>query len=491
MTDLEILTGVTFSYDPKDMTCRYPTAAVKIKSDELLNQGFTPVAMSWKNGVKVIHYCDPGTTLPYPADVLGVYKHAEKMREAEIAALARLETQIDTKATVEDSITILWTEPHKLAAKQFIKTSRRSPIQVKPYDAGSLFTAYEPIKIHDIHQLSTVVTFLETQQRGFVIRGAPVSSQIVSKLVARKGSGEGAKFKGNFKTPELGRHYIEIDVDKFALPRRLKLTQATVHEVIDHVVHALPSEFHEASYHWQLSSSAGVFDKTKVSMHLWFWLNQPVPDKELKRWAHYVNTKVGATIVDPTLFQHVQAHYTAAPIFEGMSDPFPIRSGLVQKQHDSVSLVLPQTPIRTLSAKASGAKPSTGSSGAGFEFFLSQIGDHPGGRGFHVPTRDAAASYVGSHGTEGTDPELLFSILRDRILSADASHHSDADIEQRASREHIEPIIRSAIEKFGSAASERRKSRRIEGLAPHYQQAKTEPVDIQQAMSNFLDEYKW
>lgn len=390
-----------------------------------------------------------------------------------------------------DTVTILWTEPGKLATKQFSKATPTSVAIAKAYDAGYLYTAFKPIVIRDISDLSEVLTFCERQPCALIIRGAPISADILGKKVTRTGSGEGESFVGNFRTPEVGRYYIEIDVDKFALPKDWKLTQATVKKVVEHVVHKLPEEFHNASYHWQLSSSAGVFDRTKVSAHLWFWLMLPIPEKDLKRWANHVNAQAGAILVDPALYQHVQPHYTAAPIFIGMPDPFPVRSGLIQKEKDRVNLVLPPIPTKAIQTKTPGVSATYESSGAGFDFFLNQIGDHAGGAGFHIPVRDAAASYVGTHGAEGTDPELLYSILRDRILAADASRHSEADIEQRASRGHIDQAISSAIQKFGNSASQRRKSRRIEGLAPHYPSADTKSVDIQQTMRSFLENYKW
>lgn len=231
-----------------------------------------------------------------------------------------------------DTVTILWTAPGKLATKQFSKASSGAPTTVKPYDAGYLYSIEEPIGVNSIEELSALLTIIEKYPQALIIRGAPVSGDIIGKDVTRTGSGQGESFEGNFKTPAQGRHYMEIDVDKVVLPKGWRLNRGSIGKICQHIVQLLPPEFHDASYHWQLSSSAGVFDNTKVSAHFWFWLTKPVADTTLKTWAKHVNNSAGITLIDASLFQHVQPHYTAAPIFTGMPDPFPIRSGLAAKK---------------------------------------------------------------------------------------------------------------------------------------------------------------
>ena len=53
------------------------------------------------------------------------------------------------------------------------------------------------------------------------------------------------------------------------------------------------------------------------------------------------NARAGMKLIDPALFNDVQAHFTAAPVFEGLVDPFSVRSGLVRKEVDEVALKLP------------------------------------------------------------------------------------------------------------------------------------------------------
>ena len=163
-----------------------------------------------------------------------------------------------------DTVTILWTQPDKLATKQFSRTSPKAAVTMKQYDAGYLYEVPKPIGISSIKELSTVLSTVEGWPQALIIRGAPVSADIIGQSVQRTGSGEGADFVGNFKTPVQGRHYIEIDVDKFALPKLYRLKHANIRRICAHIIHLLPPEFHQASYHWQLSSSAGVFGKSQV-----------------------------------------------------------------------------------------------------------------------------------------------------------------------------------------------------------------------------------
>ena len=378
-----------------------------------------------------------------------------------------------------DHITILWTEPGKIATKQFSRASKRSEITFSQYDAGYLFTALKPIAINSIAELSEVLKFLEKQHRALVIRGAPDSDEIIGRHVTRTGSGEGINFIGNFRTPAAGRYYIEIDVDKYNLPPGWKLNQLSGDKICEHLVRLLPNEFHNASYHWQLSSSAGVFDNTKVSIHFWFWLTSPVPDADLKIWAMHVNAAAGFKLIDPSLFQHVQAHYTAAPIFKGLADPFPIRSGLVQKAQKSVSIVLPapQPQLCSQPPQSSPKLASGGSAESGFEYFLSLIGDHSGGSGFHYPIIQAIASYVATHGAEDTEINILYETVRDRVLAADSSQHDSVYVEQMASREHVVPAIEGALKKFG-AAYRPRKTKLHKDLTSHY---KANPISVEEA----------
>ena len=365
-----------------------------------------------------------------------------------------------------DTMTVLVTANGYRATKRFTKRGRE--VEKEDYDAGYLFSVMSPWNITNINELSEVLTSLETIPNAFVIRGLPRSSLDVSNQVQR--------LNDNFEAPATGHHWIMIDLDKIIVPKQLSLKKNKA-LVIEHLVKMLPAEFHNASYHWQISSSAGIGPAGKVSMHLWYWLDKPMSDDDLKAWAKCFNLARGMKLIDPALFQAVQVHYTAAPLFVGMADPFPVRSGLTIKPCGSVPLVMlkesPASPPKKNTAKSTKSAISSrvlnASKSHGFENILEQIGDHAGGDGFHEPIIRAAASYVATHGKDGTDEDDLFEIISARILTADASHHDLNYINHMASRDHIVPAIEGALKKFGDqAASSPRLHKDVE---PHFTSA--------------------
>lgn len=341
-----------------------------------------------------------------------------------------------------DRVTVLKAVDDYSASKRFVKTDQG--IEKTDYNAGYLFHVAEPIGVSSIDDLSTLLSLLEGQPKMLIIRGEPLSLAVIGTWQRRKGDGQGAAFK---PTP---RRWALIDFDKIPLPRGLTLKRDvnSIARVCEFLVSKLPPEFHGVSYHWQLSSSAGLGDQKVVSMHLWFWLTEPVADKDIKTWANWWNERVGSRLVDVRLFQCVQPHYTAAPEFEGLADPFPERSGLVTKALGCVDLVLPAIEVRR--PRQTSGNGLAQSNATGFEARLAMIGDHPGGEGFHGPIVAAVASYVATHGEQGTDREALYVAVSQRVFSADASKHDPAYVEHMASREHIGSAIDSALRKFGA-----------------------------------------
>lgn len=354
-----------------------------------------------------------------------------------------------------DSITILLAASGH-ASKQIVRCEDGS-IEIGGFTAGKWF-AYIKRDITDINSLSQILEAVAAIPNGLVIRGSPRSGL--------EGDKRHRRLKANFQTPVAGDHWILIDFDKTPLPPGLLLTH-DVGNVCEHLVSLLPPEFHDVSYHWQLSSSAGFTDPSVVSMHLWFWLDRPVPDAALKEWAKDWNARAGLKIIDPALFNDVQAHYTAAPAFVGVADPFPVRSGLTTKAVGAVAIKLPTRAAEPVGSNKGASAYGVRASG-GFETILGQIGDHAGGEGFHEPIIRAVASYVATNEVAKIDAEALFETVRARVLVADRSRHDDRYVESMASREHITPAITTAITKYGKADSPRRKSRQIQGIAPHF-----------------------
>lgn len=374
-----------------------------------------------------------------------------------------------------DTITIL--VAHDGIAAKTLSLDKEGALQVVGYNAGTWFYA-RPHPVGSLDDLAVVLDALQREPKAFVIRGTPLTSIGMEERVRRT--------KATFPTPKAGHQWLMLDFDAIDLPDGMGVRTNTA-DVIEHLVQQLPAEFHHASYYWQLSAKAGFTADNVVSMHLWFWLAKPTTDKQLKDWAKAWNTKTGYKLIDPALFNDVQPHFTSAPILVGLDDPFPVRSGLVSKAVAAVDLATQPAPNRvSVPAHQPSAKTSTWEEpGESFQRHLADIGDHPGGGGFHDAIVAAAASFVATHTGDEIDPDELKATLRDAILKADRSRHEDAYVEEMAGDDHLNAAIQSAITKFGEANRARRKPRVIAGIKPHYA---TKPQSVAQATQRLAAE---
>jgi hypothetical protein len=132
------------------------------------------------------------------------------------------------------------------------------------------------------------------------------------------------------------------------------------------LIQRLPTEFHDVSYCYQFSSSAGVSGvkwsgdpnaevKTyagwaKISAHVFFWLKDKT--QNIDQWAKNLNAQRGFTVIDPAPLRTVQPNFTARPIFIGIADPLgDDRLGIVRKESDEVDLVWIDAPVQMVMVK--------------------------------------------------------------------------------------------------------------------------------------------
>jgi len=193
---------------------------------------------------------------------------------------------VATGSAARDAITILKSRSG-LASKRIVAGPDGS-ITIEGYDGGYLFNVFEEA-VWNITSLSTKLSVVEAQRDCFVIRGAPREGLDCSHPQRRQ--------KVKFQTPPSGRRWVLIDFDKIALPPGVSLQQ-DIGAVCEHLIGLLPVEFHEASYHWQLSSSAGIAEASIASLHLWFWLDRPIPDAQLKAWSKHWNAAANVKLID-------------------------------------------------------------------------------------------------------------------------------------------------------------------------------------------------
>jgi|GEM_PF-4077558 len=364
----------------------------------------------------------------------------------------------------EDSLTVLVCCKENTATKKFSKDGKK--IVKTAYNAGYKFCVMQR-KVNGIEELSGNLRFLEDRSSAFIIRGQPLPHVKLEESWNRNNK--------NFKTPALGLRYALFDFDNIEMPEGLSLRKDKI-PAFEFLISKLPPEYHNVSYHWQLSSSAGMSKESKLSAHIWFYFNRPVSDLELREFADYVNKQSKCKLIDSALFRDVQPHFTAAPIFEGVKNPFPERSGLVVKKNSFVlfkSYVSPKEAIKRTYAPSKRQKstekqrlnPEQNNTISNFDILIDSIGDHEGGNGFNDPIIRAIASYVGSNGKEGTDIEWLYDYISKKVLAANRSQHTDSYIKIKASRKYIITAINSAIKKFGDKGQSN-KSKLISGIEP-------------------------
>ena len=178
---------------------------------------------------------------------------------------------------------------------------------------------HSTIEINSLDALAKQLKMLEDQPGCQVIRGQLIEgreNQAIRRTSRYRGSQE-----ANFES--CSRPWCLIDIDDISLPLRFSDYQNNATEIVAHAVSHLPEEFRSVQCWYQFSSSMGI-KKDKIRLHLWYWLARPCSDEEMKGWLQ-------ESPVDLALFNPVQPHFTANPIFfEGALDPFPDRSGMHQ-----------------------------------------------------------------------------------------------------------------------------------------------------------------
>lgn len=164
------------------------------------------------------------------------------------------------------------------------------------------FFRYERHPVNDLADIQRLLLPLESNRRALVIRGDLRPELDPNRAYART----------NANTVDVARHWLCLDLDEREAPPGTSPTDPRAAAWL--VRELLPAPFHDAAFVLQWSSSAGTAKAgRKVKCHLWFWLETKHTSAELRGWAE----SVGA---DAALFQQIQIHYTAAPVFVGESD---------------------------------------------------------------------------------------------------------------------------------------------------------------------------
>jgi hypothetical protein len=343
-----------------------------------------------------------------------------------------------------DSLTVLHSVNRKHAAKQFTlitnkKTGERK-IRNRSYANEGLFRV-EIIALDGFDDLAAALDRLIGQNFAFPIRGVPAAGTNLNRTPRWKNprQGQPATFEA------AAHHWFGVDLDHLDAPA---LTDPATEPdaAIDYLIGLLPAACHDASCWWEFTSSqslpkADPAAPDTLSARLAFWSEALLTDDQLKRCAVAHNAANGGVkIIDPCLYDAIQAHYVAAPSFVGMTDPLPRRHGVRRGLDDTVSLVIPPPhPKRQDEPGTGGYEP-----GQGVAAYLAMIGKPH----FREPIVKCIASFVGSYGAVAAIEKLKAAIRKkiDEVVhEVGRGGRSEADIERYKSDAHLDGIIAALL----------------------------------------------
>jgi hypothetical protein len=298
-----------------------------------------------------------------------------------------------------DTVTILETHGNLVAAKRVRLRPGQDP-EIVGYDSPKHFTVHER-QVDSIISAAELLSKVEGQSKFMMVRGRVRDG--VDRNNTRRTYVNGGDEEPCFDAA--AHNLMMLDFDKIDCPAGLDPLAPAV--AVRCAVALLPFEFHGVTCWWQFTSSAGV--RPGIRLRLGYWGSRPTTDQELKNWL--------PAILDHSVFAPVQPIYIANPIFEEGVDPVPVRSGVICGDRDEVAI-----PDRI--------ERESDDDGLGYAGYRAQIGDHPGGKGFNIPIGKAIAAWFGKHGAKKPTGWLRTDLER-AIRAADATRHSDADIEEK------------------------------------------------------------
>jgi hypothetical protein len=318
--------------------------------------------------------------------------------------------------------------------------------------------------IHDLHSL---LAMLENDPRACIIRGYPAPGVDVAESVRRMKYPDKDTNNKIWIEEREGQPWILVDLDKVPVPDGIDPITDPTASLEYLIANCLPPELRDVTCVWQWSSSTGMQGHGLLSAHFWFWLDRPMTGAGLKRW--FLSNdwlRSHDNHIDMALFNEVQPHYTAAPVFEGVDNPIGQRTGLRKGSRDQAALsVIDSThPMNVPFGRKNETNqlnPSDEfvdpiSSAHGFDAKLKLFGDDGGKKrfGFHRPIIAAVAAFVHEQGSK-FNREALKMQLRAAIKSAPKRADRQCDIENYCGDKHLDDAIQSAVEKFGRQADER------------------------------------
>lgn len=211
----------------------------------------------------------------------------------------------------------------------------KSDGNITPSVKSKYYDQCEVITVANIHELSEELMRLAHDRKSCLLRGSYIGDEKASKIDPQYREGKIRRITDIFRDQKL--HSIMIDVDNY-ISENYDFRTDPEECIEEYITNKLPSCFHDITYHYQFSSSAGKRGSEHIlKVHIWFYLSNAYSSRELKQWATDYDIDC-----DKMLFSPVQPHFTANPIFEyGVTDPIENRSGFIEGlAGDEVNLVI-------------------------------------------------------------------------------------------------------------------------------------------------------
>lgn len=313
--------------------------------------------------------------------------------------------------------------------------------KVRDYPSITWWTREAVTLPADIDDLGAALEAISQQPDCCIVSGSPTATYPLSHLVRRlkhSQADHGATLE------ESASRAFPIDADHIPLP--FPLDPVDPEPAIQAIVDRLGAPFTEASYVWQLTSSASPGAR-EMSCRLWFITDTATTNDERKAWANGFNAQVGVKFIDPAIYQAAQPIYTARPEFSEGTDPFPRRSGIVYGEQEVVTWADVPKPEKQTAAGNYSGRTWAGQTPREVSEWLEAIGDGPGQLGFHEPITMAIFGMVAARWTPGR----IEDVIRTTALRADRTRHQLSYVESQTSHGTIADSIKGAARRLKAA----------------------------------------
>lgn len=224
-----------------------------------------------------------------------------------------------------ESITILSANDKRRCSKTF------EGVNVKSYPDVLIWNVHTR-PAASLEQLHTTLTKAAAFGRAIAISGALIEGKPDTD-VFRRYKGEKAFFE------EVSRCWVAIDVDGFACPH----AELTPQKKAEWAARMMPAPFGKAGCVYQYTSSA--FTKgDDLYLRFWYLLDEAVLPS---RWRGFFRMHQEAYRTDPALYNPVQPHYIAAPVFVDCPDPLKDeeRWGIIEGERVRVGSSIDDLPV--------------------------------------------------------------------------------------------------------------------------------------------------